>query len=56
MPEQNERSEADLRRGNVILVKGGRALVLQPGEALELIDRLIAWADDEKRRPLLIEL
>lgn len=56
MSEQTERTDDELRRGNVIVVKGGRAMVLVPAEALELIDRLIQWAGDEKRRSVRVDV
>lgn len=50
------RSEDELRRGNVIVAKGGRAMVLTSGEALDVLDALVEWASDEQRRPKRIEV
>jgi len=57
LEEAAEAVERDLaRRGNVIIAKGGRAMILTPLEALKVIEALIDWETDAQRRPKRIEV
>lgn len=52
----DDEREFDLSRGNVIIAKGGRAVILTPSQAVKVLEGLIDWESDERRRSKRIEV